>query len=114
MRRVVELRVVLSLAASAVAGAAGLRHYPFPGDHAILTLVSLERPGLYAGLTYTYATLWFSSAFFLRSLGIAWVSIFALREDRTVDLEPLPPGSFTIGSSPRSTKLRTFPYPMPR
>jgi hypothetical protein len=91
MRRLTEYRVVLSLAVSAVAGAVGLHVCPFPGDHVILALVRLERPLIYAGFAYTYAALWFSSAFFVASIGVSCLYIFVAREGRAALLAPLPP-----------------------
>ncbi len=57
----------------------------------MLALVHLERPLLYAGLTYTYAALWFSSAFFLASIGLSCLYIFVGRHTRAMALQPLPP-----------------------
>jgi len=67
--------VVLSLM-SAVRGMLGFHAYPFPADHAVLMLIHLARPGLYAGFTYADATLWFTSSFFLASIGVSCVRIF--------------------------------------
>jgi len=91
MRRLVEYRFVLSLAMSAVAGGAGLRAYPFPGDNVILALLRLERPGVYAAFSYTYATLWFSTPFFASSIVLSFVYIFVARWDRKPAYQPLPP-----------------------
>ena len=89
--RVTEYRAVLSLGVSAIGGTLGLHTYPFPGDHAVLALVHLERPLLYAGFTYTYAALWFSSTFFLASIGLSCVHIFVGRHARAAAVGPLPP-----------------------
>jgi hypothetical protein len=91
MRVLVEHRVVLSLAVSAVAGGVGLHLYPFPGDNPILSLIHLERPAVYAGFTYTYATLWFTTPFLLSSIGLSLLYIFVARWDRTPIYLPLPP-----------------------
>ncbi|HKV99993.1 MAG TPA: type IV secretion system DNA-binding domain-containing protein [Vicinamibacterales bacterium] len=91
MGRVVEYRVVLSLAVSVIGGAAGLHVYPFPAEDAILALVRLERPLVYAGFAYTYAALWFSSSFFLASIGFSCLYIFVPRGGRQTNTAPLPP-----------------------
>src|SRR3954454_18424579 len=91
MRGLIEYRVVLSLAVSAVRGAVGLHAYPFPSDHVVLALVRLERPIVYAGFAYTYATLWVSSSFFLASVGFSCLYIFVPRDGRSASTGPLPP-----------------------
>ena len=91
MPRVTEYRVALSLAASALVGTLGLHAYPFPTGHAVLALVHVVRPVLYAGFTYAYATLWFTSAFFMASIGMSCVTIFAGRGSKGTVTAPLPP-----------------------
>ncbi|MEO7272984.1 MAG: hypothetical protein ABIX28_09580 [Vicinamibacterales bacterium] len=91
MRGLIEYRVVLSLAVSAVAGAVGLHVYPFPSDHVVLALVRLERPLVYAGFAYTYAALWVSSSFFLASVGFSCLYIFVPRHGLSGSMGPLPP-----------------------
>ena len=91
MHRVTEYRVALSLGASALMGTLGLHAYPFPADHAALALVHAVRPVLFAGFTYAYATLWFTSAFFVASIGMSCVTIFAGRGSKGTVTAPLPP-----------------------
>ena len=91
MHGVTEYRTVLSLSVSAIAGTVGLHAYPFPADHAILALVHVERPLVYAGFTYTYAVLWFSSSFFLASIAFSCLYIFVGRHVRAAAAAPLPP-----------------------
>jgi hypothetical protein len=86
-----EYRAVLSLGVSAIGGALGLHAFPFPADHAILALVHLERPFVYAGLAYTYAALWFTSSFLVASIGLSCLYIFDGRDGRAEFLAPLPP-----------------------
>ena len=65
----IEHRVVLSLAVQRRRRhASGCTLYPFPGDDPLLGLIRVERPVVYAGFAYTYATLWFSTPFFLSSI----------------------------------------------
>jgi hypothetical protein len=91
MRFLVEYRIVLSLAASAIGGAVGLHTCPFPAENVILALVRLERPLVYAGFAYTYAALWFSSSFFVASIALSCLYIFVARDGRTTFRAPLPP-----------------------
>ena len=90
MRTVMQFRFALCLAISAVAGALGLHVWPFPADNPILDLVRLERPFVYAGFTYTYATLWFTSSFFLASIAFSFVYVFVARWDDKQSPSPLP------------------------
>jgi hypothetical protein len=84
-------RVALSLAASALTGAIALHFYPFPADHVVLALIRLERPALYAALAYTYTALWFSSSFFLASIGVSCLYIFVGRRGTMRASATLPP-----------------------
>ena len=63
MQTLMAYRFVLSLALSAVVGTVGLHLRPFPADNLLLALIEARRPTLYAELSYTYATLWFSTPF---------------------------------------------------
>jgi hypothetical protein len=90
MRTLVEYRFVLSLALSGIVGVVGLHVYPWPAENAILSLVRIERPIVYAGFTYTHATLWFSTPFFLSSIGFSLLYIFVARWDRKATEYPLP------------------------
>jgi hypothetical protein len=91
MQRVTEYRVVLSLTVSAVGGALGLHAYPFSADAAVLALIHVVRPALYAGFTYAYGTLWFTSVFFVASIGMSFITIFVGRGGRATVTGPLPP-----------------------
>jgi hypothetical protein len=84
-------RTFLSLAISLAAGATGLHAWPFPARNPILALIRFEHPVVYAGLAYTYALLWFTTPFFVSSIGFALVYIFAARHDRRPPQQPLPP-----------------------
>jgi hypothetical protein len=90
-RAAIEHRFVISLALSAVVGAAGLRAWPFPSDHALLGLIQAQRPTLYAGFAYTYATVWFSTPFVLLNIVGSFMYVFVIRTTRRVQSAPLPP-----------------------
>ena len=91
MQTVMAYRFVLSLALSAVVGTVGLHLRPFPADNLLLALIYARRPTLYAELSYTYATLWFSTPFLGISGVCAWLYIFVIQTDRRRAQQPLPP-----------------------
>ena len=91
MRTLIEHRVVVSLACSGVVGTVGLQAWPFPAQDVLLGLIALQRPQLYQGLVYTYATLWFSTPFLLLNVVASLVYIFGARLDRSAPPQPLPP-----------------------
>jgi hypothetical protein len=91
VRTLVTHRAVVSLTASAVAGAIGLQAYPFPGQHPILGLIRLEAPTVYASFAYTYAALWFTTPFFLSSMVLSLGYIFVTSRAQTPAVQPLPP-----------------------
>src|SRR5215472_12460997 len=91
MPHLTHFRVVLSLGMSAIGGTLGLHAYPFPADHAVLALIHVVRPALYAGFTYAYAVLWFTSSFFMASVGVSRVSIFVGGGTRRTAVAALPP-----------------------
>ena len=52
MRRfLIEYRFVISLALAAIAGAAGLRAWPFPAGNPLLGLIEVNQPAIYAGFS---------------------------------------------------------------
>ena len=71
MRFLVEYRFVLSLACSAILGVIGLHTWPFPADNVFLALIQARQPTIYAGFSYTYATVWFSTPFLVLSSGLS-------------------------------------------
>jgi hypothetical protein len=91
MRFLVEYRFVLSLACSAILGVIGLHTWPFPADNVFLALIQARQPTIYAGFSYTYATVWFSTPFLVLSSGFSFLYIFVARWDRPTTSQPLPP-----------------------
>jgi len=91
MRFLVEYRFVLSLACSIGAGVAGLHVWPFPAENVFLALIQARQPAIYAGLSYTYATVWFSTPLLLISGGFSFLYIFVASWDRPTTSQPLPP-----------------------
>lgn len=90
MRTLLEYRLVLSLAISAAVGLIGVYAFPFPADHGLLALIKLERPAVFALLSYTYAAVWCSTPFLAASLALSVMYIFLARSDRRTVYEPLP------------------------
>src|SRR4051812_30528772 len=76
MHLLVEYRFVISLALSAVVGVSGLRVWPFPADNALLGLIHAMQPTMFAALSYAYATVWFSTPFFLFNIVSSVAYIF--------------------------------------
>src|SRR3954469_9661244 len=91
MQWVMEYRFVISLGLSAVVGALGLQAWPFPGTSPILGLVHEMRPTLYATLNYAYATVCFSTPFFVINVCSSFLYIFVARMDRPAARKSLPP-----------------------
>jgi hypothetical protein len=91
MQTLIEWRAVLILGTTAIVGAVGLYLWPFPIDNPLLGLISVIRPGLYAGFTYTYATLWFSTPYFVFSMVGSFLYVFVARWDRPRKSKKLPP-----------------------
>jgi len=93
MRRVlIEYRFVISLGRWRRSSAgAGLHAWPLPADHPLLGLIEANRPAIYAGFSYAYATAWFSTPFVLINLVGSFAYIFLTRADRAVHAAPLPP-----------------------
>jgi hypothetical protein len=90
MPALIEYRFVISLALSGVAGVSGLQTWPFPHENPILGLIEASRPNLYASLCYAYATVWFSSPFFLFNIVFSLAYIFLAPANRQQRAAPLP------------------------
>src|SRR5436309_1725251 len=91
MRRLVEYRIVVSLALSALAGAIGPKVYPFPSGNVFIALIHERQSPVYAALSYVYVTLWFSTSFLMLSGAFSLAYIFVARSDRPNTSRPLPP-----------------------
>lgn len=91
MRTLLEYRLLLSLAISAAVGLIGIHAHPFPADHRLLALIQLERPDVFAVLSYAYAAVWCSTPFLAASLALSLMYIFLARADRRTVYKALPP-----------------------
>ena len=72
-------------------GTWGLHAYPVQTDNVFLALIALKKPVVLHVLTYGYATLWFTTAFFAASLVTSVFAIVAYRYPGTARRRPLPP-----------------------
>jgi hypothetical protein len=90
-RLMLENRILICLALSAVGGAAGVSRWPFPGHEPVLEVIRDERPSVYAVFLYGYITLWFSSTFLVAYIGTALLTIFAAPPDEEEARQALPP-----------------------
>lgn len=90
MRALVEHRAAINLALAGIVGVVGLRAWPFPADNVFLAAIYAEKPWLFHGLAYLYATLWFSTPLIAVSLVSALATIVVLRQEATVSYSKLP------------------------
>jgi hypothetical protein len=79
VRAILAARVVLAMAVAVCVGLWGLHRYPVQSDDPFLTLIQLQRPLVYAVLTYGYTTLWFTTPFLATSLLTSVLAIVASR-----------------------------------
>ncbi len=89
--RLLEYRMVVSVALSAAIALGGLHLWPFPADNALLGLIALMRPRLYAGFAYAYATVWFTTPLIATNTVMSLLYIFAARADGRARPAGLPP-----------------------
>ena len=91
LRKIVEARTLVALAMSAGVGMWGLRAYPVSHDDVFLGLIGERAPGVLSVLTYGYATLWFTTPFFVASLLMSLMAIVVYRRAPRARVRPLPP-----------------------
>jgi TraM recognition site of TraD and TraG len=90
VRGLVEVRGLAAMCAAAAIGLWGLTTYPVPRDHAFLALIELRQPAVFVGLSYAYAALWFSTPFFVATLGLSLLTIAVYGSEPTERLHELP------------------------
>ena len=86
-----EHRFLISAALSAGLGATGLWVWPFPAENAVLRLIQVAHPTLWAAMAYTYATLWFTTVWLACNVVTSLMYIFFGRIGRQTVNRPLPP-----------------------
>src|SRR5438046_6554282 len=93
-RTILGARAPLAMLIAGMAGACGLHQYPVDADNAFLGLIQLQNPFVFNVLAYGYATLWFTTPFFVASLVTSIVAIVVFRYPPTTAQRRLPPYPF--------------------
>ena len=91
MRLLIQHRVTVSLACTAILGTVGLSLWPYPMHEPLVMLIALRRPIVGAIFAYGYATLWFTTPFLLLNVVASFVYVFVARFDPSAPSDPLPP-----------------------
>ena len=91
LRQIVETRVVVAMLVAGGTGAWGLGAYPVDTDNVFLGLVHLQNPSVFRVLVYGYATLWFTTPYFVASLLTSLVTIAVYRRLPDARVRALPP-----------------------
>jgi hypothetical protein len=91
LRKIVEARAVIALAVAGGVGAWGVHAYPVSHDDVFLGLIGERAPAVLAVLTYGYATLWFTTPYYVASLLLSLMAIVAYRRATSTRVRPLPP-----------------------
>ena len=94
LRTILGARVLVAMLMAAGTGVWGLHQYPVDADNAFLGLIQLQNPFVFNVLTYGYATLWFTTPFFVASLVTSVVAIVVFRYPPTTARRQLPPYPF--------------------
>jgi len=79
VRDILGAHALLVMIVAAVVGAWGLRVYPVQTDNPFLGLIALQKPFVFQVLAYGYATLWFTTPFFVASLVTSMLAIVVYR-----------------------------------
>src|SRR3954468_1150962 len=91
LRKIVEARALVALTISGGIGVWGLRAHPISHDDVFLGLIGERAPGVLSILTYGYATLWFTTPYFVASLLMSLMAIVVYRRAPSARVRPLPP-----------------------
>jgi len=90
-RWLVQTRAPLACANSAIVGAYGLLHYPFPQADPVAVLVAAHTPALLRAVEVLYAILWFSTPYWLWYVVSSTLFVFGNGNSRAQPAQPLPP-----------------------
>ena len=121
LRRLVQVRAPMTMMTAVAAGIWGLRAYPVPADDPFLGMIELENPIALKLLIYGYATLWFTTPYFLASLATSLASILVYRRApdarvRALPIYPADPGAdaplLVLGETHRITQPGPSPSPV--
>ncbi len=90
LRSLLDARLVLAAGCAAAVGVWGLGEYPFDRANPFLAVIEVRRPDILQGLAYGYATLWFSTPFWLASLLTSLLAIVVSRHAPYATYHALP------------------------
>src|SRR2546426_2891864 len=90
LRGIVAARALVAMIVAAVVGTWGLHAYPVQTENAFLGLIALQKPFVFQVLEYGYATLWFTTPFFVASLVTSVLAIIAYRYPERTRSRSLP------------------------
>ncbi len=91
LRTLVQSRAPVALILAAATGLWGLQAYPMSRDDVFLGLISEYAPGTYRLLAYGYATLWFTTPFWVASFAMSMLAIVFYSRGPSTRSRPLPP-----------------------
>src|SRR3982751_2146335 len=90
VRALLNARTLIAMLAAALVGIWGLHAYPIDTEDVFLAMMELRNPVVFHVLAYGYATLWFTTPFFLASLCTSIVAIVVYGRVPTMRCRPLP------------------------
>src|SRR5438309_1658264 len=120
LRAMLEARALVVMIIAAGVGTWGLRAYPVPNDDLFLALIEARTPLVFHVLAYGYATLWFTTPFFIASLFASLVTIIVYRRAPASRFRSLPPypnidgrprPALVLGESHYATTPGRSPHP---
>ena len=89
-RTLLEQRTVIAMLIATGVGALGVHAYPIDRGNVYLQLIELRSPAVFLVLVYGYATLWFTTPFFMLSIVTSLATIVAYRYPISERARPLP------------------------
>jgi hypothetical protein len=90
LARLSTARALIAMLIATGTGLWGLHTHPFPGDDPFLGMIAVANPVVYRTFAYGYATLWFTTPFFVASLCTSIVAILAANYPASRRVGPLP------------------------
>lgn len=91
MRGLLDARVFVAIAVSALVGTWGVRAYPVAGDNVVLAVIAVRTPSVFHLMAYGYYTLWFTTPLLVASLGTSIATIVVYCHAPSARWRPLPP-----------------------
>ncbi len=91
LRALIEARAPVALGLAAATGLWGTRTYPIPHDDVFIEMIATYAPHVHRILSYGYAALWFSTPYYVTSMGLSLLAIAVYRRAPSVRFRPLPP-----------------------